>query len=80
MISFVQSSNLTYLEEAKAKVDAAAKYGKTDKKSLKAMLKKIDADISQTKRQIQLKDKVYENTLELYDINRCFETMTQEVV
>lgn len=24
--------------------------------------------------------KVYENTLELYDINGCFETMTQEVV
>ena len=76
MISFVQRNNLTYLEEAKAKVDAAAKYGKTDKKSLKA----IDSEISQTKRQIQLKDKVYENTLELYDINRCFETMTQEVV
>ena len=44
-------------EEAKAKVDAAAKYGKTDIKSLKAMLKKIDAEISQTKRQIQLKDR-----------------------
>ena len=44
-------------EEAKAKVDAAAKYGKTDKKSLKVMLKKIDSDISQTKGKIQLKDR-----------------------
>ena len=43
-------------EEAKTKVDAAAKYGKTDKKSLKAMLKSIDSEISQTKWQIQLKD------------------------
>ena len=56
MISFVQRNNLTYLEEAKAKVDAVAKYGKTDKKSLKAMLKSIDSEFSQTKRQIQLKD------------------------
>ena len=44
-------------EEAKAKVDAAAKYGKTDKKSLKVMLKKIDSDISQTRGKIQLKDR-----------------------
>lgn len=56
VIGHFMEKDIKAYEEAKAKVDVAAKYGKTDKKSLKAMLKKIDSEISQTKAQIQLKD------------------------
>ena len=57
VIGHIMEKDIKAYEEAKAKVDAAAKYGKTDKKSLKVMLKKIDSDIFQTKGKIQLKDR-----------------------